>query len=262
MANLIESKVTKFAFLTDLHFGYERKSGHKVALHDLDAFYCTLQYLQDFKPDIIIIGGDWLDCASISHHNHGKPGRTEGMRLYSDALECRKLTLEPLEALDSKLVYIIANHESWIDDLTDDQPALSDLVDLKKLLSLSKWTIIPQGGYFNLGKLTFIHGDQLSGGEQVAKAAVTSYERNIRFGHFHTFQAFTKNSPIDVKLAKTGIAVPSLCTKGPKYGESKPNRWVQGFLSGYVHSDGTFNDYVSIITNGKFTAPNGKTYKA
>jgi hypothetical protein len=45
------------------------------------------------------------------------------------------------------------------------------------------------------------------------------------------------------------------------YGGGAPNRWVQGFLWGYLDpKDGSFNDYVSVIVNGEFTAL-GKTYK-
>lgn len=256
--------ITKFAFLTDIHFGFERRNGHKVALHDPTAFAVTLSYLRDFRPDVLILGGDILDCGAISHHNHGKPGRTEGLRLLQDARDCRRMVLDPLEALRPvRQIYITGNHEDWLTDLTDDQPGLEGIIGLRPLLKLGpKWEVIEQGGYLNLGKLTFIHGDTLGPGEHHAKNAVISYERSIRFGHFHTFQAYTKTSPIDVKLGRTGIAVPCLCTKGPKYGESKPNRWVQGFCSGYVTSDGTYSDYISIITNGRLVAPNGKVYCA
>lgn len=251
----------KFAFLVDLHFGFERRSGHKIPLHDMKAFNATLAFLQDFKPDTLILGGDILDCGVISHHNRNRKRSVEGLRLLSDAEELRKQVLAPLEKLKAnKQVYIVGNHEDWIEDLIEENPGIEGLVDLKKMLALDDWQVIPQGGYFNLGKLTFLHGDQISGGEHVAKAAVTSWERSVRFGHQHTFQVYTKVSPIDEKLGRTGVAVPALCTKGPKYGEGKANRWVQGFNYGYVHGDGSYNDYVAIITNGRTTV-GGKVYK-
>lgn len=254
--------MTKFAFLTDLHFGYERRAGHKVALHDLKAFGAALAFLQDFKPHTLILGGDILDCGVISHHNHGKPGRTEGLRLLADAEECRTNVIAPLKALNtSSNFYIIGNHEAWCEDLTDDMPGLEGMLDMRNLLTLpAAWKIIPQGDHVNLGKLTFMHGDQLKGGDGVAKAAVIAYERSVRFGHYHTYAAYTKTSALDIKLGRTGVAVPCLCTKSPKYGEGSPNRWVQGFNYGYVLDDHTYHDYVTIITNGK-TVINGKTYK-
>ena len=45
--------------------------------------------------------------------------------------------------------------------------------------------VFPEGKASKVGKLTFIHGDTIKGGQNPAIAAVTNYERNIRFGHFH-----------------------------------------------------------------------------
>jgi hypothetical protein len=251
----------KFISLFDLHYGYERRNGHKVALHDEKAMSIALQFAKDFKPDNIILGGDMLDCGAISHHNKNKPGRTEGLRILADAQELGERFIRPLNALGASNVYIMGNHEDWLNDVEEELPGLGGLLHINRLLPLDGWTVIPQGEYYNLGKLTFAHGDQLSGGEHIAKAAVITFERSIRFGHFHTYQVYTKTTPIDVKLGKTGMAVPCLCTKSPKYGEGKPNRWVQGVNFGYVFPDGTYSDYVALITNGKMVA-NGKVYKA
>lgn len=252
----------KFIYATDLHYGWERRAGHKVALHDSKALSCMLAFAKEFKPDVFIWGGDALDCGVISHHNHGKPGATEGMKLIADAAEGKKAFIDPVEKLmgDGELVYITGNHERWLNDLTDKLPSLEGLVDLVTLLGLQRWKVIPQGGAYNLGKLTFIHGDTLKGGEAVAKNAVVNYERSVRFGHFHTYQVYTKNTALDYKNGKTGIAVPCLCGKTPKYGAGAPNRWMQGFLYGYVMPGGNYNDYVATIIEGK-TVINGREYR-
>lgn len=252
----------RFIATYDLHFGYERIGGHKIPLHDLKAWNTVLAFAKDFQPDVWIHGGDMLDCGVISHHNHGKPGATEGLKLLADATEGRAIFIEPVEKIVGKgeLVYIVGNHEDWLTDLTDQLPSLEGLIDLDTLLKLKRWKVIPQGGAFNLGKLTFIHGDTIKGGENCAKAAVIGYERNIRFGHFHTHQTFTKNSALDYKNAKTGVCVPCLCSKTPKYGEGAPNRWAQGFLYGYMREGGFFNDYVANIVDGTCTI-NGITYR-
>lgn len=245
----------------DLHYGYERRAGHKVPLHDIKAWNSVLGFAADFKPDFFILGGDILDCAAISHHNKNKPGKTEGLKLADDAEECWKKVIKPIESLKpSKLIYLTGNHEDWLNDLIDDMPTLEGVVKLDKLLHLNKWTVIEQGRAFHLGKLTFVHGDQLKGGEGVAKQAVIAYERSIRFGHYHTYTAYTKTSILDYKLGKTAICVPCLCHKGPMYGEGSPNKWMQGFDFGWVHEDESFTDYIPIIVNGKFTW-NNKVYK-
>jgi hypothetical protein len=251
----------RFVFLTDLHYGYERKNRHKVPLHDVAAMDLALQFTNDFQPDVLILGGDILDCGCISHHNRHKPGRTEGMRLLDDATECRTQFIQQLPEAKTS-VYITGNHEAWLSDAVDDFPALEGMFDVRPLLQLgNNWRIVPQGEAYTLGKLAFIHGDTVSGGEHCAKSAVITYGQSVRFGHFHTAQQYTKNTPINHKLAHTGMAVGCLCRKDPKYGKNKPNRWVQGLNYGISFPDGTYADQQSLIINGRMWA-NGKLYKA
>jgi metallophosphoesterase superfamily enzyme len=251
--------MTKFAAIYDVHYGFERKNGHKVSLHDLKAFNTAIDFLADFRPEILILGGDILDCGVISHHNHGKPGRTEGLRLLADAKGCQEEIIEPCKRLKAKKnIYIKGNHEAWLDDLTDYEPGLAGLVDIQELLGLKNWEIISQGGHFNLGRLTFVHGDQFSG-EFAAKSAVVAYERNMRFGHFHSHSVYSKNTPLHDEYPKTGVGIPCLCRKNPSYGKGKPNRWSQGFLYGYLLPDGSFHDYVVTIIRGKCVI-GGKVY--
>ncbi len=252
----------KFVALYDLHWGYERKNGHKVPLHDQKALNVALKFVQDFKPDHIILGGDILDCGCISHHNHGKPGAVEGLKLLADAKELRDALIKPLEALKPKsLTYIVGNHEDWLTDLVNQIPALEGIVDVRSMLNLgSRWKVTPQGELHRLDKLIFIHGDQVKGGEHSAKWATMAYEKNVRFGHHHTFQIYTKTSAVEDN-GHTGIAVPCLCRKNPNYGGGSPNRWMQGFLWGYVNGPNhAFNDYVSVIVNGTAII-NGKEYR-
>ncbi len=256
-------KLEKFLFLTDLHYGYERKSGHKTSLHCPKALKIALDFAKDYQPDHIILGGDMLDCGAISHHNKNKPGRTEGLRLVTDAEELRSGFITPLERLEADTyTYITGNHEDWLSQFEEEHPGTIGMFEVGELLELGKqWNVVQQGGEHNLGKLTFIHGDQLSSGEHCAKNAVILYERNIRFGHFHTAQVYTKNTPLSNQMGKTGMAVPCLAKKDPSYGKGKPNRWQQGFNYGVVYNDGTFSDQLALIVNGRCYA-NGKVYTA
>lgn len=256
--------IKRFAALYDAHIGYESVGGHKKPLHDPRALSIALQFLEDFKPHDLILGGDILDCGAIAyHHNKGKPRKTEGFRLQRDAEECRNLLLNPLEKLlpsSGAKIYLTGNHESWIDDMLDSDPALEGLISVQTLLNLKKWTLIEQGRGYQYHKLYFLHGDTVKGGENCAKKAVLDYERNVRFGHYHTMQTFTKTSPVDAEVAKTGVAVPCLCSKDVGYMERIPNRWVQGFLYGWIDEEsGVFSDQVAVIIRGKAII-NGKVY--
>jgi hypothetical protein len=251
----------KFVALYDVHFGYERRNGHRAPLHDSKAIKVALDFIKEFKPDHVILGGDILDCGCISHHNHGKPGAVEGFRLLADAQEARVAIINPIEELKTKsLTYIVGNHEDWLTDLVDQIPALEGIVDVRSLLKLKKaWKIVEQGESHRLGKLIFIHGDQIRGGDAIAKNATLAYEKNVRLGHYHTFQAYTKTSAVESN-GHTGIAVPCLCKKSPRYNNGSPNKWMQGFLWGYVNGpEGGFSDYVTVIVNGRAII-NGKPY--
>jgi metallophosphoesterase superfamily enzyme len=253
----------KFVALFDMHWGYERDgSRHKVPLHDEKAINVAMEFIEDFKPDHVVLGGDALDCGSISHHRRGQAGNLEGLRLLAEAKELRAAVISPLEKqVKGRLIYHIGNHEDWLADLVVEWPTLEGIVDVRALLKLNdRWEVIEQGKASKLGKLTFIHGDTVKGGQNPALWAVTAYERNVRFGHFHTLQMATKTTPVDAN-GHTGIAVPCLSKKSHKYGQGTPNKWMQGFLWGYINGpDGSFNDYITVIVNGKAMI-NGKVYR-
>lgn len=257
--------VKRFAAIYDSHVGYETVGGHKKPLHDPKALSIVMQFLGDFKPHDVILGGDILDCGAIAHHhNKGKPRKTEGFRLQRDAEECRTLVIDPIEKIlprEGRRIYIEGNHENWLEDLIDEDPALEGLVGLRTLLRLGpKWEMVEQGYGIQYHKLYFLHGDTIKGGEHVAKSGVVNYERNVRFGHHHTFQSYTKTSPIDAEVAKTGVAIPCLCSKDVGYMERIPNRWVQGFLYGWIDEEsGVFSDQVAVIIRGKAVI-NGRVY--
>src|SRR5688572_23750794 len=167
----------KFIGLWDLHYGFQRKNRHKVPLHDTRALNVALQFAKDFKPDHVILGGDILDAGCVSHHNHGKPGATEGLKLLEDATGLKEALIKPLDDLKaSTYAYIEGNHEAWLHDLEDMIPALEGMFSLDRLLGLGdKWAVVPQGEYYKLGKAVFVHGDQIKGGIHSAKWAVEAY---------------------------------------------------------------------------------------
>lgn len=254
----------RFAAVFDLHRGNENVGGHKKPLHDPRAWETTLKFLSDFKPQDFFFGGDILDCGVISHHNKGKIRKTEEDRLMRDAEECRREVIRPIEALlpkDGQKVYIVGNHEDWLDDFVDEHPALEGLMDISTLLKLDKWKVIPNGRGVDYGRLHFLHGDTVGGGDACAKNGVVNYERNVRFGHHHTYQVYTKTSPIDRELPHTGIAVPCLCSKDVGYMGRKPHKWVQGFEWGYMADKGPFSDNIAVIINGGVFI-NGKKYQS
>lgn len=250
----------RFVSLWDLHYGYERKHGKTKPLHDGKTLSIAKQFIDDFKPHYVICGGDMLDCAAISHHNDRKPGRVEGLRLFRDAEGLREELLDFLEARRIERIFLKGNHEAWLDQLVEAVPGLAGYVEAEVILGLDKWKVIPQGEKYRLGKLVFKHGDTISGGEHMAKSAVISSERSIRFGHLHTYAVYTKLSDVDLSQKHTGVSMPCMCRKGPGYGKGRANKWINGFGFGYVQDNGNFTDYVPIVIGGQ-TVIEGKLYR-
>jgi hypothetical protein len=248
-----------YVFLTDIHYGFERKQGKKVPLHNPRILDAVGLFLEDFKPDVIIYGGDTLDCGPISHHNRRQNFSIEGLRLLSDAdglsavMRQYRMAAFDKDRGEAEEVYIEGNHEDWLNDLVEDYPGLAGNLALPRLLNNLHMEVVPQGGVFKLGKLYFLHGDQIRSSLYPARWAVDAFGKSVRFGHFHTYQSFTKVSALDGDC-RTGVAVPCLCTRGPGYGKGAPNRSINGFNYGYVESTGNYFDMTPIITNNKFVA--------
>lgn len=255
----------RFIFSPDKHVGWENAGGgRKRELHHLKALTAMFEFARDFKPHGWIEGGDQLDLGAISHWNANKKLSVEGLRLHKDIEEYEQEVLGPIDELNPvDKVWMIGNHEGWVDELVDLHPALEQTLNLDNQLGLSEngWRVVPQGGMVELGKLTFIHGDTIKGGgENVAKTAVVNYESSIRMGHFHTHLVYTKHNPVDSDTVRTGVVVPGMTHRNHRYSRSAPNKHLVGFNYGYIFPDGTFSDDTVIVTGGRF-ARNGRVYQ-
>lgn len=256
----------KFVFSPDKHWGYTNQKGKLQPIHDEKAIMAMLEFARDFKPDVWIEGGDSLDLSGISHWNKSKPLDIESLEIDRDMEEYDEQVLMPIDELmgEGRKEWLEGNHEAWLEQVKQSFPALrgSATLNLEKKLDLRDrgWRWRDQGIPVSVGKLLFVHGDTINGGEHVAKKAVLDYNANVRFGHHHTHQVYTKHSPVSTDEVKTGMAVGCLCNRNPLYNKRRPNKWVTGFNYGYVFRDGTYSDFHPVIINGKFAAE-GKVYR-
>jgi hypothetical protein len=212
---------------------------------------------------VVILGGDQLNCGPIAHWNRGKPILVEGTRLKNEYDLLLKEVIEPLEPIERK-VWIQGNHERFLHDFIQEENGLEGLIEPENYLKLRErgWEIVPNGGFCKVGKLYFYHGDKLAhkGSKVTAERAVKDFRRNIRFGHFHSFQGATAVTPADIQDQHTAILVPALCRRNMAYANGIPSASIQGFIYGYVRPNGNFNDYVVFCNTGAFVAE-GKLYQ-
>jgi hypothetical protein len=263
------SSPRRFMAIYDAHSGWDRRleRGEWVSrpTFTMAAWRAAVRFAQEFCPTTVIYGGDQLNCGPISHWHKGRPILDEGFRLKDEMDYLEQHLLEPLETVAGKagkFVWLTGNHEQWILEHVSANPGLMGMVEPECYLGLKdkKYHIYSQGEIYRDGKLNFVHGDVVfkrGAGVNPALTLVSKYRRNIRCGHIHSFSSASLSTAIDAKDYHTGVVVPALSSRNPAYNQTMPNNHLHGFLWGYIWPDGTFNDSVAIINNGKVTY-NGK----
>ena len=256
----------KYIAFYDVHCGWEHAhvKGERVIVPTMNeqAIKIALDFAQDFQPNIIVMGGDQINCAPVSHWNEAHPGRV-GQFTLKDEMDYFNDTI--LSSLRFKhrvrRIWHRGNHEKWLTDLLDKHPGLMGLVSIEEYLGLVKrgWEIYDYGEHSTVGKLNFIHGENVPGGVNIARNAALRYQTNLRMGHFHTHQTYTLHNPLDQTDIKNVIVSPCLSTRGPQYGNNAPNNHVNGFLWGYILDNGNFSDSAALIADGQVVL-NGRVY--
>lgn len=223
---------------------------------DWKTWRALLAFLRHVQPSLFVAGGDWLNCESISPHTKGKPGRRERGQMKREFEGFDRKILRPLEAAlpeSCHKVYLIGNHEDWLRQLEEEQPELEGMLGLEPNLRLTErgWEVIECGKSFSHGKLTYIHGDVLKGGQHNRKA-LEQYCCNILYGHFHTASSQTKILPHDKKHKWMSWSSPILGKLDQNYLRNAPTGWVNGFNVIEYHDNGMFNLYPVVVMNGQF----------
>ena len=254
---------TRFVELYDVHVGNELTStrdGWKLLpAHDEGLIKRTLKFVNDFKPDVVILGGDQLNFDDISDYTKNyKIDKAPGTirKAFEDF---DRLLGVPLTKLGCKIWWMEGNHEARLEKFIAKFPALEGLVDIRTNLP-NLDVFYGRGEIAKLGKLHFVHGDTILGsrGKHPASSLMSRYHCNIHCGHFHKYDIAVENSWADTKDVKMAVSMPCMRNRRPGFLHGSPNAHVQGFGYGFVTSKGNFNSYV-VIDTGSFTV-NGKVY--
>ncbi len=217
------------------------------------------------KPDVFIFGGDNMNFDAVDHwlHEKGMVRQLEGKRILAEYEGFKKEILNPLEEIlphTCRKIWLNGNHEDWVQLAIDKNPQGEGYWEIEHNLHLTEkgWEVYEYGKYAKVGKIVFIHGQYTN--QYHAKKTVDVFERNVVYGHTHTFQAYTKITPVDNE-PHSAISIPVACELNPDYARNRPNAWVNGFLVFYIYSKGYFNLYPVISIDGEFVSPDGKFYR-
>ncbi len=247
---LDKSKPTKFVMLNDVHVP------DNIPLDNV------FRFIEDYKPDYMLLVGDIVNNDPFSHWDRNSPMRFKHMpepKAYYE--DCNKTFYDPLrKAVGStcKLVHWIGNHEFWSNKAIGEMPEGKGYWEVENnIRNVDLW--VESKGIANLGKLHFIHGDILKGGANLTKRMVQLFHRNIRFGHAHHLEEASQTNPLDVKDMHTARCCGTLQNINPHYMKGMPTNWINCFTYGVVFPSGNFFDHTTVITNNSFLA-NGKVY--
>jgi len=222
--------------------------------HNKKLWENILRVIDNLKPDYFVFGGDNLDMDAVNHWEIEKGNRRgmEGKRLRktydtfnSDIMDNLNISLPDY----CRKIFMFGNHENWLEQYIDKIPELEDFAEIERNLNLKDWELIPYRQTVKVGKIYFHHGEYT--GKHHASKMVDTFERNIIYGHLHSFQIHTKVTPIDGD-AHMAISMPCACDLNPGYMKDKPSAWINGLGVFYIMPNGNFNVYPIISSKDHF----------
>lgn len=242
--NIMAKKPFKVVSLFDIHY-WEHIDLKPV-----------LQFIKDEQPNEIILGWDQLDLFTISKYY--KWDVEEWIyKARQEILEFKKFLKQLKKASpNSWIIWLDWNHEYRIWEYVEEKPDRKHLLDYQEEYKDYIDKFFRYNEYYNVGKLYYTHW--IYHNDAHSKKMAMNVERNIRYWHLHSYQVYTKVTPIDTE-AHTAKCIPCLSKINPDYMKGKPNARLNWFNIAYFDKDWYFNDYDIIITNWRFIF-NWKTY--
>jgi len=166
------------------------------------------EMLWDYKPDNLVIIGDFGSMPSMSEWDRDKRLIMEGKRLVNDWASMNE-ALDMLSNSDvcQNKIYIEGNHEEWPRRYMEKNPVMegSKDFDIKQALNLDarKWKLIPYKEDWKYRGVSFTHvpiqaNGKPVGGKSATQRALDVYSNSVVFGHTHNFDVAAihrKNSP-------------------------------------------------------------------
>jgi len=223
------------------------------------ALWSALDFGDYFKPDMTIIGGDFLNFGIISKYTERDLILREGRRLKHD-FELGNQILDRIDKFtkpNGEKKFLLGNHDTRLATWIASNPQVEGLIGLTYNLGLEKrgYEIFREGQVYTVGKANFTHGWYWN--KYNSAKHVTEMGDNIFYGHTHTVQSFCKPNPKQMPIM--GQSCGCLCELNPEWRRGRPNQWVNAFGVFYFFANGNFTFYLPIIIGGKFIW-NGRTF--
>lgn len=234
-----QQSLKKILVLSDLH----------VPFHDKKAYDLFIKVAKHWKPDILIIIGDFADFNAVSSHlkDPTRPGFSREVK------EVRR-ALEKLRGIGSRRIFLEGNHERRLSRFISERaPELHGILDVPTILGLQEegFEYYPYQQEVTIGKVSFVH-DLGFAGVNGTRQTLAAFPGNIVYGHTHRFNCFTGGN-----LKRDTYTAWNVGWLGdPRKIDYLPSvkikqDWVRGFLMVYLEADGTPHFSPAKITNDK-----------
>ena len=155
--------------------------------HDVKAWALLLKIARQWKPNYVVVLGDFADFYAVSSHDKD-PTRAlqfeaELENVHSGLAELRDLGAE-------QNIFIAGNHEDRLwRYMVKKAPELHAVLTIPRLLKLKEhgFKYIPYRDYFKLGKTYYTHEVGFAGKHAAAKS-MEAMGRNVVIGHCHRLE--------------------------------------------------------------------------
>ncbi len=239
-SEILVGGLRRVLFIPDTHVPY----------HDPRAWAVMLAGARVFKPDTVVILGDFADFYAVSSHSKNPERRAD--LDYEVGLVKEKLA--ELDALGaSRRVYVAGNHEDRLSRyLMDHAPALFGSVSIPEVLGLhtSGWEYVPYREFLRLGKLRITH-DTGKAGQNAHRQAMGSFRHSTVIGHTHR---------MEMSVAGSADGSPAVAAMFGWLGSfehvdymhriESQAAWVHGFGLGFMEPSGVVHLTPVPIVNG------------
>lgn len=167
-------ELERILFIPDCHIPY----------HDEYAFQLMLDAAKGFKPDHVIILGDFIDMYSVSAHDKNPQRALKLEWELAETIKC----LQKVKKLGAKNnVFIAGNHCDRLERyMMSKAPELFDQVKIENLLALkgNGFQYIPYKDHYKIGKVYVTH-DTGKAGKHAHLKSMADFGKSVILGHTH-----------------------------------------------------------------------------
>jgi hypothetical protein len=242
-------RLKRLFLIPDAHHPFVKRSSWKL----------VLKVAKDFRPDILVTLGDFIDCWSVSNYDKS-PARSSQLQTEIDAAN---LALDELDNLKvPRKEYLFGNHEARLEKyLSTRAPELFSMMKIEQLLKLEKrgWGFTKYKDYLKIGKLFLVH-DTGSAGMYAHIRSMAAFEGSVVQGHTHRLGSHYIGSArgnSHVGISSGWIGDPDQVDYAFRIQSARD--WHQGFTVGYMEPGGNVHlQLVPIVDNACVVS--GKRY--